>query len=88
MSPAGSPLERMRSEIFSAIMITEALRLAVTIRVNWRFHKLLYAPCYLERLLSLIERNYGQAGLFIRAQAGRNACRPIPTACTGARDVL
>jgi DNA-binding GntR family transcriptional regulator len=36
--------------------------------MNWRFHKLLYTPCYLERLLSLIETNYGQAGLFIRAQ--------------------
>jgi DNA-binding GntR family transcriptional regulator len=36
--------------------------------MNWRFHRLLYAPCYLERLLALIETNYGQAGLFIRAQ--------------------
>src|SRR5258708_3324470 len=46
--------------------------------MNWRFHKLLYAPCHMERLLSLIELNYGQVGRFMRTKVSRAAGKEQP----------
>ena len=46
--------------------------------INWRFHWLLYKPCYLERLLSLIEANYGRVGSFLRSQVSRATGKEQP----------
>ena len=46
--------------------------------LNWRFHRLLYLPCSLKRLLSLIETNYGQIGRFLRSQVSFAVGRDRP----------
>nr|WP_249798499.1 GntR family transcriptional regulator [Bradyrhizobium zhengyangense] len=46
--------------------------------MNWKFHETLYIPCNLPRLLSLIEGNYGQVSLFVRAQVSMASGKKTP----------
>ncbi len=36
--------------------------------MNWRFHWALYVPCHRDKLLALIESNYGHVSRFVRTQ--------------------
>ncbi|TXN00408.1 GntR family transcriptional regulator [Methylobacterium sp. WL64] len=45
---------------------------------NWAFHSVLYAPCGREKLLGMIEANYGQVGRFTRLNVSRAAGKERP----------
>ncbi|UVO27300.1 GntR family transcriptional regulator [Bradyrhizobium arachidis] len=45
---------------------------------NWRFHKMLYAPCNSPRLLAMIDANYGHVSRFTRALVSRATGKERP----------
>lgn len=48
--------------------------------MNWHFHRALYAPCDLPKLIAMIEANYGQVGRFTRLQVSLAAGKEKPQA--------
>lgn len=48
--------------------------------MNWHFHRALYAPCDLPKLITMIEANYGQVGRFTRLQVSLAAGKEKPQA--------
>lgn len=46
--------------------------------MNWSFHRALYAPCDLPKLITMIEANYGQVGRFTRLQVSLAAGKEKP----------
>lgn len=46
--------------------------------MNWRFHRTLYEPCGLPKLLAMIDANYGHVGRFTRVQVSLAAGKERP----------
>ncbi len=46
--------------------------------MNWNFHWTLYAPCNRQKLLAMIEANYGHVNRFTRRQVSRAAGKARP----------
>jgi DNA-binding GntR family transcriptional regulator len=46
--------------------------------MNWRFHQVLYVPCHRQKLLALIDANYGHVGRFTRVQVSLAAGKERP----------